>query len=149
MLCARFSTARCAINWSFSPAIRQVKHQQTIKRVYLTKTAQTASKYRSQLRPFFKKKIAEDMPAKGSSLPKPNATSGGNAPSERPMENEEWKQRSPYLIQLFEEFGPVKWQAKCQCGQVSYKISRDRPLKAKYCHCRGCQIMHGESNDGI
>ncbi|KAG2026395.1 hypothetical protein GB937_001905 [Aspergillus fischeri] len=80
------------------------------------------------------------MPAKGSSIPKPNAS---NASSERPMENEEWKQRPPYLIQPPEEFGPVKWQAKCQCGQVTYKISREKPLKAKYCHCRGCQVMHG------
>jgi hypothetical protein len=116
-----------------------VKHQQPIKRVYLTKAAQTASKYRFQLRPF--SNTAEDMPAKGSSLPKSNASS---APSERPMENEEWKQRPPYLIQSPEEFGSVKWRAKCQCGQVTYKINRDKPLKAKYCHCRGCQIMHGE-----
>jgi hypothetical protein len=121
-----------------------VKHQPAIKRVYLTKTAQTASKYRFQLRPF--SKIAEDMPAKGSSIPKPNAS---NASSERPMENEEWKQRPPYLIQPPEEFGPVKWQAKCQCGQVTYKISREKPLKAKYCHCRGCQVMHGQSDDGV
>lgn len=89
-------------------------------------------------------KIAEDMPAKGLSIPKPNVSS---ASSERPMESEEWKRRPPYLIQSPEEFGPVKWQAKCQCGQVTYKISREKPLKAKYCHCRGCQVMHGESGD--
>ncbi|KAM0110500.1 hypothetical protein ACP6JB_003712 [Aspergillus fumigatus] len=80
------------------------------------------------------------MPAKGLSIPKPNVSS---ASSERPMESEEWKRRPPYLIQSPEEFGPVKWQAKCQCGQVTYKISREKPLKAKYCHCRGCQVMHG------
>jgi hypothetical protein len=140
MLCTRFPTARCAINWSFSTAIRPVKHQQITKRVYLTKTAQIASKYSFQLRPF--SKIAADMAPKGSSLPKP---AGNQAPSERPMENEEWKQRAPYLIRPPEEFGEVKWKAKCQCGQVTYKINRDKPLKAKYCHCRGCQVMHGES----
>ncbi|EAW14904.1 GFA family protein [Aspergillus clavatus NRRL 1] len=84
--------------------------------------------------------MAGDAPDRGSPLPpKPNAT---NPPSEHSQEDD-WKHCPPYRIQSPEEFGPVKWRAKCQCGQVSYRISRDKPLKAKYCHCRGCQVMHG------
>ncbi|KAL4995425.1 Mss4-like protein [Aspergillus recurvatus] len=54
-----------------------------------------------------------------------------------------YKDRPPYKIRSDEEFGPVKWRASCNCGQVTYKISRELPLNAKYCHCRGCQVTHG------
>ncbi|KAL4904391.1 hypothetical protein BDW74DRAFT_154742 [Aspergillus multicolor] len=54
-----------------------------------------------------------------------------------------YKDRAPYKIRSDEEFGPVKWRASCNCGQVTYKITRQEPLNAKYCHCRGCQVTHG------
>ncbi|KAL4805045.1 Mss4-like protein [Aspergillus unguis] len=54
-----------------------------------------------------------------------------------------YKDRAPYQIRSDEEFGPAKWHASCHCGQVTYKISRDKPLNAKYCHCHGCQKTHG------
>ncbi|OJJ06126.1 hypothetical protein ASPVEDRAFT_139600 [Aspergillus versicolor CBS 583.65] len=53
------------------------------------------------------------------------------------------KDRPPYQIRSDQEFGPVKWYASCDCGQVTYKINRAIPLNAKYCHCRGCQVTHG------
>jgi hypothetical protein len=79
-------------------------------------------------------RMAEDVPT--GSEPFPNPISGTTNEAS-------WKHRPPYKIQSDEEFGPVKWVGKCQCGQVEYKLNRERPLKSKYCHCRGCQVLHG------
>ncbi|KAJ5688794.1 hypothetical protein N7462_003186 [Penicillium macrosclerotiorum] len=73
-------------------------------------------------------------------LPSPAFT---NNPPEHTLEHETWKHRPPYQIQSAAEFGPVQWRARCQCGRVSYTLKRDKPLNAKFCHCRGCQVMHG------
>lgn len=73
-------------------------------------------------------------------LPKPAFTN--NRP-EQTLDDEEWKHRPPYQIQDLEEFGEVKWRAHCHCGQVSYTLRREKALNAKFCHCRGCQVMHG------
>lgn len=59
------------------------------------------------------------------------------------FQDEDPSNRPPYSGPPLDEFGEVKWRAHCQCGKVSYKLRRDRPLKAKFCHCRGCQVMHG------
>ncbi|KAJ5290592.1 cyclin-like protein [Penicillium atrosanguineum] len=76
----------------------------------------------------------------------------GNSPYHMPsLENrpeytfsdEDPSNRPPYSQQPLDEFGEIKWRAHCQCGKVSYKLRRERPLKAKFCHCRGCQVMHG------
>lgn len=84
--------------------------------------------------------MSEEIPASASPLPKPAYT---NLFPESTQEPEEWKHRPPYHIQHPDEFGPVQWRGKCQCGQVTYRLNRERPLNAKYCHCRGCQVMHG------
>jgi hypothetical protein len=60
--------------------------------------------------------------------------------------DESWKFRAPYQFQEDEKFGPVKWQAMCHCGRVQYQIKSERPVAAKYCHCRGCQVLHGKLN---
>lgn len=73
-------------------------------------------------------------------LPSPAFT---NNYHEHTLKDEAWKHRAPYRIQTPEEFGPVKWRAKCKCGRISYTLKRDKPLNAKFCHCRGCQVMHG------
>lgn len=57
--------------------------------------------------------------------------------------DEAWKHRPPYTVPKPEEFGPVKWRGRCHCGQITYSLNREKPLSAKYCHCRGCQLMHG------
>lgn len=57
--------------------------------------------------------------------------------------DESWKTQPPYHIQSPESFGTVHWTASCQCGRVTYKINREKPLDAKYCHCRTCQVLHG------
>ena len=77
----------------------------------------------------------------GSPLPEVGATNPSKNNSK--SDEDDWTKRPPYSIRSPEEFGPVKWRGKCQCGQVTYQLSRDRPLKAKFCHCRGCQVMHG------
>lgn len=74
------------------------------------------------------------------SLPTPAVT---NIHSESTLYDEEWKHRPPYNIQSPQALGPVKWKGSCRCGKVSYVLNRDQPLDAKFCHCRGCQVMHG------
>ncbi|KAM5429134.1 hypothetical protein McanMca71_007915 [Microsporum canis] len=56
---------------------------------------------------------------------------------------EDWMTSPPYVNQTEEQFGDIQWQAQCQCQRVRYEISRKQPLDAKFCHCRGCQILHG------
>ncbi|KAJ6110843.1 hypothetical protein N7486_003078 [Penicillium sp. IBT 16267x] len=72
-------------------------------------------------------------------LPSPAVT---NVFPENTLESEDWKHRPPYHIQDEKEFGPIR-KASCQCGRITYAMNRDRPLNAKFCHCRGCQVMHG------
>ncbi|KAL2206824.1 hypothetical protein CC79DRAFT_908010 [Sarocladium strictum] len=31
----------------------------------------------------------------------------------------------------------------CHCEMVQFYVTRDKPLKAKFCHCSDCQIIHG------
>jgi hypothetical protein len=66
-----------------------------------------------------------------------------NHSSENNPEVEDHTKRPPYSLQPLEEFGEIKWRAHCQCGQVSYALRRGRPLNAKFCHCRQCQVLHG------
>ncbi|CAI7571506.1 unnamed protein product [Penicillium viridicatum] len=54
-----------------------------------------------------------------------------------------WKHLPPYEIQSDEQFGPIKWRGKCLCGNITYLLKREKPLNAKYCHCRVCQVTHG------
>lgn len=39
-------------------------------------------------------------------------------------------------------FSP-RYEGSCFCGAVKFQISRERPLEAKFCHCHGCQLLHG------
>jgi hypothetical protein len=34
------------------------------------------------------------------------------------------------------------YPASCYCGRVKYEVRGD-PESAKFCHCRGCQQLHG------
>ncbi|GMF70449.1 unnamed protein product [Aspergillus oryzae] len=65
--------------------------------------------------------MAEDMPTGGDPFPNPISGTTDEA---------SWKHRPPYKVQTDEEFGPVKWTGRCQCGQVEYKINREKPLKS-------------------
>ncbi|KAH6893219.1 hypothetical protein B0T10DRAFT_592168 [Thelonectria olida] len=36
-----------------------------------------------------------------------------------------------------------KIQGSCHCGKVRFWLSREKPLAAKYCHCKDCRVIHG------
>ena len=61
---------------------------------------------------------------------------------------DQWKHREPYAVHDNEknEKFDVKWEGSCHCGKVTYQLSRDKPLAAKYCHCTTCQRLHGGSS---
>ncbi|QQK43626.1 Glutathione-dependent formaldehyde-activating enzyme/centromere protein V [Penicillium digitatum] len=54
-----------------------------------------------------------------------------------------WKHLPPYEGPSDEQFGLLKWRGKCFCGKITYLLKREKPLIAKYCHCRVCQVTHG------
>ncbi|KAJ9627405.1 hypothetical protein H2204_009816 [Knufia peltigerae] len=56
---------------------------------------------------------------------------------------DQWKHREPYRVHDNAEDFEVKWEGSCHCGRVTYQLSRDKPLAAKYCHCTTCQRLHG------
>lgn len=35
------------------------------------------------------------------------------------------------------------YTGSCFCEKVKFEISREHPLDTKYCHCKGCQVLHG------
>lgn len=59
---------------------------------------------------------------------------------------EEWQRNPPYR---FESSAESIWQGKCHCGQVKYKLTRRKPLAVKFCHCTGCQVLHGEISNSF
>ena len=52
--------------------------------------------------------------------------------------------RSPYLSPSERDSFSIKLTASCHCGRVKYHLNEDEPLDSKFCHCRGCQVIHGE-----
>ncbi|RPB08477.1 hypothetical protein P167DRAFT_494079 [Morchella conica CCBAS932] len=52
--------------------------------------------------------------------------------------------RPPYTVDEGEHgaFKPI-YKGACFCEKVTFEISRERPLEAKFCHCEGCQRLHG------
>lgn len=60
--------------------------------------------------------------------------------------DEEWGSLAPYKVHEKTNF-TVLYDASCHCGRVTYQLSRQKPLDAKYCHCKTCQRLHGEYQD--
>ncbi|KAK6079637.1 hypothetical protein SCUP234_00642 [Seiridium cupressi] len=54
-----------------------------------------------------------------------------------------WHQRPPYAQAPGADPFEKKYEGKCHCGRVKYWLNREAPLSSKYCHCRGCQLLHG------
>ncbi|ETS83561.1 hypothetical protein PFICI_05437 [Pestalotiopsis fici W106-1] len=55
-----------------------------------------------------------------------------------------WDRRPPYAYSTEGEAAfEKKLEGKCQCGRVRYWLKSDKPLSSKFCHCRGCQVLHG------
>lgn len=52
--------------------------------------------------------------------------------------------RPPYLSPLERDSFSIKLTASCHCGRVKYHLCEDEPLDSKFCHCRGCQVIHGK-----
>ena len=57
--------------------------------------------------------------------------------------HEEWKKNAPYKLHEPAAFN-ARYEASCHCGKVTYQLSREKPLAAKYCHCTTCQRLHGK-----
>ncbi|KAH7140208.1 Mss4-like protein [Dactylonectria estremocensis] len=60
---------------------------------------------------------------------------------------ETWQTRPPYQTPASssaerEQFNR-KVQGSCHCGKIKFWLCRDNPLSSKYCHCQGCQVLHG------
>ncbi|KAI4176516.1 MAG: hypothetical protein LQ346_007879 [Caloplaca aetnensis] len=55
----------------------------------------------------------------------------------------EWKHRAPYRVHHKNEHFNARYEGSCHCGKVTYQLSREKPLDAKYCHCTTCQKIHG------
>ncbi|KAL0477280.1 ydiJ [Acrasis kona] len=53
----------------------------------------------------------------------------------------DWREQQPYARKQGESFD-VKYTGSCYCGAVKFKASSD-PVDAKFCHCTGCQSLHG------
>ncbi|KAJ5050941.1 uncharacterized protein L3040_002808 [Drepanopeziza brunnea f. sp. 'multigermtubi'] len=77
-----------------------------------------------------------------SSADKQQAKAQGHATEDIDGEHNEWKFRAPYKIHENGHFKAVL-EGGCHCGRVQYQLSRERPLKAKFCHCKTCQRIHG------
>ena len=60
-------------------------------------------------------------------------------------EGNEWRNQPPYRTHDDNQTYPKKHEAQCNCGRIKYWLSRDKPLASKYCHCKDCQSLHGES----
>ena len=76
-------------------------------------------------------------------------THNGQAGTTTHREEDQWKHREPYAIHDHsrnDKFD-VKWEGTCHCGKVTYELSREKPLAAKYCHCTTCQRLHGVSTN--
>lgn len=58
---------------------------------------------------------------------------------------DEWKHRAPYAIHSDAKDFKVRYEGGCHCGRIQYQLSREKPLDAKYCHCKTCQRLHGQS----
>ena len=56
-------------------------------------------------------------------------------------DKEVWKHRAPYrpVRPIFHE----AFVGLCNCGLVQFQVRGD-PIAAKVCHCKKCQVLHGE-----
>lgn len=71
-----------------------------------------------------------------------NGNNGDNGALEG--KHNEWKFRAPYQIHEDNSNFHVRYEGSCHCGKIHYQVSREKPLAAKYCHCKTCQKLHGE-----
>ena len=78
-----------------------------------------------------------------SASPKADAKSNGHKSEDIDGKLNEWKFEPPYKIHDDAENFKALYNGECHCGRVKYQLSREKPLEAKFCHCRTCQVLHG------
>lgn len=71
------------------------------------------------------------------------AANKGSNQSDIEGEHNEWKFKAPYKIHEDDKKFNALYEGGCDCGRVKYQLSREKPLRAKYCHCTTCQVLHG------
>ncbi|EXU98843.1 glutathione-dependent formaldehyde-activating enzyme [Metarhizium robertsii] len=59
------------------------------------------------------------------------------------MSSESWALKPPYQPPDTRSQFRREIQGSCHCRKVLYWISTDKPLASKFCHCVGCQVIHG------
>lgn len=92
--------------------------------------------------PFLKPKYAyTKMPPSASE--RSSVKSSGHSTSDIEGKDNEWKFRAPYKVHTKDNNFKALYEGSCHCGRVRYQLSRERPLEAKFCHCRTCQVLHG------
>jgi len=74
---------------------------------------------------------------------KQQAVANGHEEEDIEGDDNEWKFRAPYKVHGDDEKFNALYEASCHCGKVRYQLSREKPLDAKYCHCKTCQVLHG------
>ena len=57
----------------------------------------------------------------------------------RPISSD-WQSHPPYVSSAKDFI--ARYKASCFCGSVTFEVC-DEPVDAKYCHCNGCQKLHG------
>ncbi len=57
----------------------------------------------------------------------------------------DWQQEVPYILAKDEKEFKIKYRSTCLCGAVEYVVNSD-PKGSKFCHCTGCQRLHGMSS---
>lgn len=79
-----------------------------------------------------------------SAVDKQRAVDDGHEEHKLDGEKNEWKFNAPYKVhEGNKEDFKAFYKGGCHCGRVKYELGRERPLRAKYCHCTTCQVLHG------
>ena len=80
-----------------------------------------------------------------SATEKTQAKDSGHRSEDVEGKDNEWKFNAPYKVHSKESEFKALYEGSCHCGRVKYELSREKPLKSKYCHCSTCQVLHGSS----
>lgn len=79
-----------------------------------------------------------------SAVDKQKAVDDGHEEHKLDGEKNEWKFNAPYKVhEKDKEDFKALYKGGCHCGRVKYELGREKPLRAKYCHCTTCQVLHG------
>jgi hypothetical protein len=60
------------------------------------------------------------------------------------MPSQDWQSKPPYQSPSGAAHFSQKVRGSCQCEKVIYWLNSNKPLASKFCHCTGCQVLHGK-----